>query len=106
MAQQESQTFKAENVLPGLLRAFLLVTVTKLRPLLRPSARNDLARYVGRLDSVSDAQTFLAWGQRLISAHMEDARKHGGSRAARVVSQTELPIFRRPDRAYRVRWLL
>jgi hypothetical protein len=95
-----------ESQLPGLLRGFLLASVGRLRPLLRPSARNDLARYARNIQSVESAQAFLAWSQRVLEAHMQDAKQRWGGRAAKVVAQTALPIFRRPDRAFRVRWLL
>jgi hypothetical protein len=89
-----------------ILRSFMLVTALKMRPLLRPSARRDLLRFVGTLDSDEHAKAFLEWGVRVIKAHHEDAKSLRRPRAKQLIAQTELPIFRRPDRAYRVRWLL
>jgi len=88
------------------LRSFMLATGLKMRPLLRPSARRDMARFMSKMDSDEQAQEFLEWGVNVLRAHHEDAKSVRRNRARQLIAQTKLPIFRKPDRAYRLRWLL
>src|SRR5262245_13751902 len=85
------------------IRSFMLVTGLKMRPLLRPSARKDLTKFMAQIDSDEQAKEFLDWGISVLSAHHNDAKSRHGGQARQLIEQTKLPIFRRPRRAYRVR---
>jgi len=88
--------------IPSHLVAFVLAQLACLSPLLRPSARKDLRRFVGAMRR-DDLDEFMRWADRVLQAHRVDGKHLGGMRAAEAVRQTSLPIFRRPERAYRPR---
>lgn len=94
---------EVEAPMSSLTGAFLLAAIAAMKPLLRPSARHDMARFVATITSEGKATEFLSWATRVLEAHRQDGKGVRGGRAARVIRETSLPVFRRPDRAYRPR---
>lgn len=96
---------RRRGVSPTIL-AFMLVTGLKIRPLIRPSARKDMARFMATIESDEQAKEFLDWGLNVLNAYHKDAKSIRGDRARQLIAQTKLPIFRKPENAFRVRWIL
>jgi hypothetical protein len=103
--QREKRTLRPAEV-PPIIHVFMMAAGMKMRPLLRPSARRDMGRYMGRVRTEDEAKIFLEWSIRVLNAHHEDTKSMRGGRARLAILQTELPIFRKPQRAYRIRWML
>jgi hypothetical protein len=102
-APRPKQPDEEQKRVPPHLMAFLASSIAAMKPLLRPSARRDMFRFVVAIRSEAKAKEFLAWASRVLEANRVDGRSGHGGRAARAIQETPLPVFRRPDRAYRPR---
>jgi len=72
-----------------------------MKGLLRPSARDELIEFVRHLKSSDEVQTFVDWTTAVLSAHKES--EPGQRRDRSIRAMRNLPVFRRPERAYRPR---
>ena len=88
-----------------LTRVFVFSLAAQLRPLLRPSARRDLARYIASFSSDESAKEWLRWAHEVLTTFKSEARTLRVGRTGRLVRAAPIGVFRRPDRAYRVRWI-
>ena len=95
---------KDQPVAP-LNRMFMLTCAAQLRPLLRPAARHDVSDYVQSIQIDSKAKAFLTWARDILSAHKDVTNKSRNRLTESIIQADELKIFRRPNRAYRVRRL-
>jgi len=100
----EQQTKKATDDM-AITSAFLLASQSALKPLLRPSAHREVGRFIGRIESDVEAKKFLTWAARVVRAHRRDARGGRPKIAARIVRSAPEGLFRRPERAYRPRYI-
>ena len=100
---QPKPTEEQQVAVSSLLRGFLLAAAAAMKPLLRPSARRDLNRFVATIRSDASAKDFMEWATRVLEANRTDGKSIRGGLASRAIRETPLPIFRRPDRAYRPR---
>jgi hypothetical protein len=83
----------------------LLVILNQLRPILRPSARRDLERFISRLKSRSDLEEVIRWGGSVLEADFEERYFLKRPKTQKAISMTRLPIFRRPERSFQIRWM-
>jgi hypothetical protein len=88
-----------------LIRMFVFSLAAQLRPLLRPSARRDLARYISGLSSDQSAKEWLRWAHEVLTTFKTEARTLRVGRTGLLIRAAPIGAFRRPDRAYRVRWI-
>jgi hypothetical protein len=86
-----------------LIGGFVLAATAAMKPLLRPSARRDLARFIATIKWDGEAKEFVRWAARVLEAHRAGSKSIRRGRAATAILETALPIFRRPSRAYRPR---
>jgi hypothetical protein len=82
----------------------LMVILNETRAILRPSARRDLLRYMGRVRTPEELRDLVRWGDEVLKANAEERYSLFRRKTRAAVVATTLPIFRRPDRAFKVRW--
>src|SRR5437879_2759246 len=79
------------------MRMWMHVCITGLRPVLRPSARRDLTRYLQGIRDDDAARAWSSWAQMILDAHRTDVT--GGRRVRDLLRSAPVGLFRRPDRA-------
>src|SRR5687768_3655306 len=80
----------------------LLVILSQMRPILRPSARRDLCRFIVELDSKDDLEELIRWAGVVFTADFEERLNVlWRPKTRKAILLTRLDIFRRPERAFK-----
>jgi hypothetical protein len=82
----------------------LMVILNEARAFLRPSARLDLLRYIGHIRTPEELRELVRWGDEVLKANAEEKYFLLRPKTRAAVVATSLPLFREPDRAFKVRW--
>jgi hypothetical protein len=83
----------------------LMALITQARGILRPVAHRELREFAATARNTEEITALLGWGAKLLEADFRERYSLTRPETKLTVLTCPLPVFSRPDKAYKVRWM-